>query len=127
MRYLLNVRRGKDLTEGLNTGMKTTGITTSLVFGALMMFAGPASAECACFCVDGELKTMCTSVGEAQENPAMCGVYSHMACPEEPGDSASASYDAPEEGATNCRDLRVYDALRGVFTSVKACDVLSAS
>ena len=140
MQYRLNVGKAskanaeslgkptEHLTEGLHTRMnRITGITASLVFSALMLFSANAAAECACFCVSGELKTMCTTVEEAQENPVLCSAYSRMDCPEEPGERPSASYEAPEEDATNCRDLRIFDALRGVFTSVKACDVLSAS
>ncbi len=113
-----------------NTRMITTTRITSLACGSLLLagglFAsGTAAADCACFCVDGELKTMCTTVEAAQDNPALCSAYSAMSCPEEPGDAPTASYEAPEAGATNCRDLRVFDALRGVFTSIKACDVLS--
>ena len=91
-----------------------------------MLFSSPAAAECACFCVDGDLQTMCTTVEEAQAEPALCSAYSQNQCPSAPGGGASATYDAPENGATNCRDIRVYDALRGVFNTVKACDVLDA-
>ena len=92
----------------------------------MMLFGAPASAECACFCVNGDLQTMCTTVDEAQDEPAMCSAYSQQQCPSESGDRAGANYDAPEEGATNCRDIRVFDAPRGIFNTVKACDVLDA-
>lgn len=101
------------------------GFSTAL-FMTMMLFSTSASAECACFCVNGNLKTMCTTIDEAQQEPTLCGVFDYEACPSESGERPSASYDAPEEGATNCRDIRVYDALRGVFQDVKACDVLSA-
>lgn len=110
--------------------MITTTRITSLAFGSLLLASGlfasgTAAAECACFCVDGELKTMCTTVEAAQENPTLCSAYRSLSCPEDPGDAPTASYAPPEAGATNCRDLRIFDALRGVFTSIRACDVLS--
>jgi hypothetical protein len=93
----------------------------------MMLFSTSASAECACFCVNGGLKTLCTTVEEAQEEPTLCSAFAPKACPSEPGEHTGASYDAPEERATNCRDIRVFDALSGSFRDVKACDVLSAS
>ena len=104
----------------------TSAVIAGAMLVSMMMFSASASAECACFCVNGDLQTLCTEVGEAQDEPALCSAYSQNQCPSEPGDRASVSYDAPEDGATNCRDLRVFDALRGVFKSVKACDVLTA-
>jgi hypothetical protein len=102
------------------------GVISALIFSFSMFFSAQASAECACFCVNGDLKTMCSAVDEAQGNPALCSDYANRACPSEPGSRESASYDAPVEGATNCRDIRVFDPSRGVFTDVKACDVLDA-
>lgn len=110
-------RKAKELTGG-------AAAITMLV--SMMLFSSPAAAECACFCVNGDLQTMCTTVEEAQADPAMCSAYSHKQCPSEPGDRAGNNYEAPADGATNCRDIRVFDALRGVFNTVKACDVLDA-
>ena len=105
----------------------TSMVIAGAMLASMMMFSASASAECACFCVNGDLQTLCTTVEEAQDEPALCGTYSDNQCPSEPGDRASVNYDAPAEGAANCRDIRVFDALRGVFKTVKACDVLSAS
>ena len=93
----------------------------------LMALAGSAWSDCACFCVSGELQTMCTTVAEAQADTTSCPSYSAQSCPEEPGSATASTYDSPEEGAVNCRDVRVFDALRGRFVDVKACDVLEAS
>lgn len=82
-----------------------------------------ATAECACFCADGELKTLCTTVAEAQANPAVCPVYSAASCPLSSADAGGNSYDAPTEGAINCRDVQVWDSVRGRYVDVKACDV----
>ena len=80
-------------------------------------------ADCGCFCVAGELETMCTNVDEAQGSSGICSTSAAASCPEEPGTRVSASYDAPADGAVNCRDIRVWDAIRGTFIDVKACDV----
>ena len=93
--------------------------------GALLLLAGGAAwSDCACFCVSGELQTMCSTVEEAQSDVSSCAAQAARACPEESYTPASASYDAPEDGAVNCRDVRVFDALRGQFVDVRACDVL---
>jgi hypothetical protein len=106
--------------------MKLTGIITGLLFGALALLSGSASADCACFCVDGNMKTLCSSVEEAQANPTLCDLSSPTACPSEFQGPEGATYDPPRDDTANCRDLRVYDPARGDFTSVKACDVLNA-
>ncbi len=96
---------------------------------ALIVLVWPASsawAECACFCVDGELRTMCTTVEEAQGNPSHCAAHMQRACPEDPAGATGATYETPAEGAENCRDLRVFDALHGTFKDLKACDVTTA-
>ena len=104
--------------------MKTTGITAGLACGVLLQISAAAWADCGCFCVDGALKTMCSTVEEAQGNPSLCAFYGGS-CPQEQDDSSGASYDAPAEGATDCRDRRVFDPLSRSFVTIKACDVLS--
>ena len=104
----------------------TGAVSAAAVVLSMMLFSAPAAAECACFCVGGDLQTVCTTVEEAQDAPAMCGAVAASQCPSEVNAPASTSYDAPEEGATNCRDIRIFDARRGVFKTVKACDVLGA-
>lgn len=111
----------KDVTRLTIVGLSATLFTT------MMLFSTSASAECACFCVNGGLKTLCTTVEEAQDQPTLCSAFAPRACPAGSGEHTGASYDAPEDGAINCRDIRVFDALGGVFRDVKACDVLSAS
>jgi|GEM_PF-4129080 len=106
---------------------RLVGVMSAILLSTTMLFSTQASAECACFCVNGELQTMCSTVEEAQGNPTLCGNYPRESCPTETSSPDSASYDEPAEGATNCRDIRVFDSLHGGFTSVKACDVLDAS
>ena len=95
-----------------------------LLVAALMMIGSSAWSDCACFCVDGELVTMCTEVGEAQDNPNLCPSSGSASCPQETGSGASASYEAPSNDATNCRNVRVYDAIRGEYVTAKACNVI---
>lgn len=113
-------------TEGHGADMKLNGITTALLFGAAALLSSGANADCACLCVDGNMKTLCSSVEEAQANPTLCDLSSPMACPSDFRGPEGATYDSPHDEATNCRDLRVYDPARGDFVSVKACDVLNA-
>lgn len=95
----------------------------SLLAVILLAVGSTAWAECACFCANGELRTMCTTVGEAQDNPAMCATYKGVACPVEA--AQSETYDAPE-GAVDCRSMRVWDASGGSFADVAVCDVLDS-
>lgn len=95
----------------------------SLLAVLLLAVGSTAWAECACFCADGELRTMCTTVGEAQANPTMCATYQGVACPVE--SAGAASYDAPE-GAVDCRSMRVWDTAADSFADVAVCDVLES-
>jgi hypothetical protein len=95
------------------------------MLGAMLMFLGSAAwSDCACFCVAGELKTMCTSVDEAQDNPTLCPPADSASCPQDDGAPSAASYDSPDGNAINCRDVRVFDAILGEYVTTKACDVL---
>lgn len=102
--------------------LKVLSFKAALAAGILSL-SPLAAAECACFCADGELKTMCTTVAEAQANPAVCPVYAASSCPLSSAAAGSNRYDAPAEGATNCRDVQVWDSVRGRYVDVKACDV----
>jgi hypothetical protein len=89
---------------------------------ALMLTAN-AWGECACFCADGTLTTMCTTVAEAKANPELCAARDPGTCPAGPLETALVRYPSPEEGAVNCRGARVWDAARGTFADVRLCDV----
>jgi len=106
--------------------MQYSGIAAGLLLGTLALASNDTSAACACFCVNGDLKTMCSSVEEAQANPTLCDATTPVRCPTEIGAEQGATYDPPHEAAGNCRDVRVFDPGQGGFTTVKACDVLSA-
>jgi hypothetical protein len=89
----------------------------------LLMIGSSAWSDCACFCVGGELQTMCTTIDGAQDNPVLCPTIGYN-CPQEAESSASSTYTAPESEAVNCRDVRVYDAIRGEYVTARACDVI---
>ncbi|MEZ5558412.1 MAG: hypothetical protein R3E86_07720 [Pseudomonadales bacterium] len=92
-------------------------------FGIFVWFvAAGAAAECSCFCVDGSPHTLCSTLQEAQDQPHLCTDLA-MNCPLDRGTAAESSYEAPADGATNCRDARVWDVGAGEYTTVKVCDV----
>jgi hypothetical protein len=95
-----------------------------MLVAVLMMVGSSAWSECACFCVDGELVTMCTEVGEAQNNPNLCPNNGSASCPQAPEVNSSAIFEAPSDGAVDCRNIRVYDAIRGHYVTAKACNVI---
>ncbi len=82
-----------------------------------------AWAECACFCADGSLTTMCTTVAEAKANPELCAARDPGSCPVDTLEKSRVRYGSPEEGAVNCRGARVWEATRGTFADVRVCDV----
>ncbi len=90
----------------------------------LMAMSSSAWSDCACFCVDGDLVTMCTDATEAQDNPDLCPSSASASCPQDSGGGASASYEAPSSEAVDCRNIRVYDAIRGEYVTAKACNVI---
>ena len=64
-------------SEERRLGSEPAGMVKSTVRWALaagfLAASSLVSADCACFCMNGELQTMCTSVEEAQADPALCG------------------------------------------------------
>ena len=90
----------------------------------LMMVGSSAWSDCACFCVDGDLVTMCTDVGEAQDKPNLCPNDGSASCPQVPEVSSGGSFETPVDGAIDCRNIRVYDAIRGEYVTAKACNVI---
>ena len=90
----------------------------------LIAVGSTAWAECACFCANGGLSTMCTTVSEAQDNPTLCATNS-FECPLDSGAPENVGYEAPAEGAVNCRSMRVWDALESSYADIRVCDVES--
>ena len=93
------------------------------LIGLLMLLGSSAWADCACFCAESELRTMCTSVDEAQADTSSCAGANAAACPEASDQVNGATYDSPVVGAINCRDVRVWNSKRGVYVEIPACDV----
>ena len=84
--------------------------------------AAPALGEqCECFCVDGRLKTLCSGLAPAKASINFCHQLMNCRMPlAEP--FTPEVYDAPTDGAENCRSARVW---RGNFEDhqvVKICD-----
>jgi len=98
--------------------------TQLMLVAVLAMFGASAWSNCACFCVEGQLQTLCTDLGDAQSGPNLCPDSSSASCPQQFNTDGASSYDAPDEHAQNCRDLKIYDAVRGEYVTAKACDVL---
>jgi hypothetical protein len=69
---------------------------------------------------------MCTTVGEAQDNPTLCAA-SNLQCPLDGGEPTGETYDAPEDGAVDCRSMRVWDSAENGYADIPACDVLESS
>lgn len=66
-----------------------------------------AHATCACQCIEGAPRTLCTTVEEAARNPALCGrnppVCEGVAPPEH------IERFEPPPGAIDCRAARLWD------------------
>ena len=99
---------------------------TLLAAAAVWICAAVAWADCACFCVDGQARTLCSSIAEAQANPTFCGAEQMAGCPlDDAKDDGDAILQAPGEGAVHCRVERVWTAAATGYTHVKVCDVLN--
>lgn len=98
----------------------------SLLAVILVAIGSSAWGECACFCANGALTTMCTTVIEAQDNPTLCTAYSGEICPAAIQQGEAASYESPEEGAVDCRNMRVWDSVEGAYADIRVCDVLDS-
>ena len=112
--------------EGYRSIAHITGFgMKSLLTVVLLALGSSAWAECACFCANGELRTMCTTVSEAQANPTLC-VTNSFECPLDSGAPSGETYEAPVEGAVDCRSMRVWDALENSYADIRVCDVLGS-
>ena len=96
------------------------------VLGTLALASAQAAADCACLCVDGTLKTICTAPDEVRANLGICGERANQGCPVSAEPLAPESYDPPD-GAQNCRKVQVYDAKSDGYLAAKVCDVAPAT
>lgn len=91
------------------------------------MFTPLTYGACACMCVDGKSRTVCTTETEAAGTAALCTHHDADACPTPTGATASQPLDAPSEQAENCRTARAYDRRTGSFAhDINVCDVVAA-
>lgn len=65
---------------------------------------------------------MCTTIGEAQDNPTLCAA-SNLQCPLDAGAPSGELYEAPESGAVDCRSMRVWDSVENSYADIRVCDV----
>jgi hypothetical protein len=65
-------------------------------------------ALCGCECVDGAPRTVCTKVGEAAADPALCGLDPPLCAPV--GTPAPKARFDPPPGARDCRAAAIADA-----------------
>ena len=103
-------------------------IDSSLLRGGLLMAAltaasAPAAALCGCYCVDGVPRTLCSRMGEAREGAGYCAGVAPASCPAALDPLEPRLYDAPLEGAEDCRDARVWDADAAAYTTRKICEL----
>lgn len=105
--------------------MKAVALSCCLIVLSATLWSGPASAACECYCVDGQLRTLCSGVGEAQRGVTQCMDRAASLCPvADP--AASQTYDPPDEDTENCRDASVWDPSADEFKTMKICDVKDA-
>jgi hypothetical protein len=85
--------------------------------------ASPGHADCACRCIDGQLRTACASSAEAAAEPDLCPRVPLTSCPQNPSGVSQQSYAPPDELAENCRNVALYDPQVGDYVVTRACDV----
>jgi hypothetical protein len=84
-----------------------------------------AHGECACQCIEGVPRTLCNSVAEAAENPALCG-QNPPVCPP-PVTPVDVERFEPPPGALDCRTARLLDPVTDAYTvSARVCDLADA-
>lgn len=93
------------------------------VFLLASLEASPGHADCACRCIDGQLRTACLSSAEAAASPDLCPRVPLTSCPQNPSGVSQQSYPAPDELAENCRNVALYDPQVGDHVVTRACDV----
>lgn len=77
--------------------------------------------NCDCFCVDGQLKTLCSDLAPAKASVNDCHQAIDCTIPlAEP--FTPEVYDAPTDGAENCRSARVWRRNFEDHQVVKICD-----
>lgn len=94
-----------------------------LLAAALAIASPPAAALCGCYCVDGVPRTLCSRMEEARDGAGHCHGVAPTGCPAALDSLELRFYDAPVEGAEDCRDARVWDADASAYTTRKICEL----
>jgi len=90
----------------------------------LAVAAGPGQADCACLCVDGSYRTVCTVPEDVRGAGNVCQAQASMGCSVSADALQQEVYPAPVEGVNNCRAARVFDAAADEHIVARICDVL---
>lgn len=96
-----------------------------LIGVAFACVAGVVSANCACECIEGVARTLCTTLDEAQANPSACGEgIQKVACEPAPPSTETLQRYEPPHGAVDCRGARLWDPRSNSYAVVaKVCDL----
>jgi hypothetical protein len=102
----------------------------SLLFGMYLVSAASAASppqgpplgmDCECFCVEGQLKTLCSTLVPAKASVDLCHRSADCTMPLAEPFSPEA-YDTSTQGAENCRSARVWRRNFEDHQVVKICD-----
>jgi hypothetical protein len=96
-----------------------------LVAGAFACGTAGVSANCACQCVEGVARTLCTTIDEAQANPMACGnAEQKVECEIAPPATETPQHYEPPLGAVDCRGARLWDPRSKSYAVVaKICEL----
>ncbi len=98
-------------------------VILSTLLVALSVDPPVVDIDCECFCVDGQETTLCRGLERATQEINLC--QGHLAClmPND-GVFAPEFYDAPGEGAINCRSARVWRRDFDAHRIMRICDTM---
>lgn len=94
----------------------------ALLLMVWLLAPGAVRAECACLCLDGTYQTVCSTLEEVRAAQSDCQALAGQGCPIPAEAPAGRRYQAPQEGADNCRDATIYDPSEDRHRTVKVCD-----
>jgi hypothetical protein len=94
-----------------------------LLWAGLSTAPGSAMAACACLCLDGSYRAVCTAPDALQSTADVCQARFGQGCASPTAPNEARTYPAPAAGVDNCRDAQVFDAAADDFIVVRVCDV----
>ncbi len=96
----------------------------ALVPALLWLVSSGAAAECHCLCVDGAPQTVCPEAEQLSGAGDLCRLRQPTpACPQAVPPADAQRYEAPHDGAANCRDADVQDPVSGERIVARVCDM----